>query len=192
MKYIDNKLTIEKVKVQDVAKKFGTPAYCYSYNQLKENIINFKKNFKSFSPLVCFAVKSNSNLNLIREICKLGLGADVVSLGELIKALKAGIKPNKIVFSGVGKTTEEISYAINKKILLINAESKSEIFEIERIAKKNKKIVNVGLRLNPNVDAKTLSQISTGKKENKFGVGEKDFLELVKYIKKSKNLNLNV
>ena len=114
----------------------------------------------------------------------------MVSIGELMKALKAGIKPNKIVFSGVGKTVEEIKYAVNKKILLINAESKSEIFEIERVAKKNKKNVNVGVRLNPNVDAKTLSQISTGKKENKFGVGEKDFLELVKYINRSKNLNL--
>ena len=190
MKYINNKLTVEDVSVQKIAKRFGTPAYCYSYKQLKENINNFKKSFKSFSPLICFAIKSNTNVNLISEICKLGLGADVVSLGELMKALKAGIKPNKIVFSGVGKTTEEINFAINKKILLINTESKSEIFEIERIAKKNKKNIDVGIRLNPNVDAKTLSQISTGKKENKFGVGEKDFLELVKYIKKSKNLNL--
>jgi len=190
MKYINKKLTIENVGVQNIAKKFGTPAYCYSYNQLKENINNFKKSFKSFSPIICFAIKSNTNVNLISEIGKLGLGADVVSIGELMKALKAGIKPNKIVFSGVGKTVEEIKYAVNKKILLINAESKSEIFEIERVAKKNKKNVNVGVRLNPNVDAKTLSQISTGKKENKFGVGEKDFLELVKYINKSKNLNL--
>ena len=190
MKYINNKLTIEKVKVQDISKKFGTPAYCYSFSQLKENINTFKKSFKSFSPLVCFAIKSNPNISLIREIGKLDLGADVVSIGELMKALKAGIRPNKIVFSGVGKTTEEINFAINKKILLINAESKSEIYEIERIAKKNNRIVNVGIRFNPNVDAKTLSQISTGKKENKFGVSEKDFLELVKYINKSKNLNL--
>ena len=190
MKYINNKLKIEKVNIQAIAKKFGTPAYCYSYDQLKENINYFKKSFESFSPLICFAIKSNTNINLIREIRKLELGADVVSLGELMKALKAGIKPNKIVFSGVGKTTEEINYAINKKILLINAESKNEIFEIERIAKKNKKNVNVGIRLNPNVYAKTLNQISTGKKENKFGIGEKDFLELTKYIKKSKNLSL--
>jgi len=190
MKYTNKKLIIEKIKVQDIAAKFGTPTYCYSYNQLKENIDNFKKSFKSFSPLICFAIKSNTNVNLISEICKFGLGADVVSMGELMKALKAGIKPDKIVFSGVGKTSKEIKYAINKKILLINAESKSEILEIERIAKKNKKNVNVGIRLNPNVDAKTLSQISTGKKENKFGVSEKKFLELVKYTNNSKNLNL--
>ena len=190
MKYINKNLSIERVKFSSIAKKFGTPTYCYSHKQLRENISNFKESFKSFSPLVCFAIKSNTNVSLIKEIGKLGLGADVVSLGELMKALKAGIKPNKIVFSGVGKTSEEINFAIKKKILLINAESKSEIFEIERIAKKHKKNVNVGIRLNPNVDAKTLSQISTGKKENKFGIVEKDFLELTKYINKSKSLNL--
>jgi diaminopimelate decarboxylase len=190
MKYIKKKLTIDKVKIEDIAKKFGTPSYCYSYLELKKNINNFKKNFKAFSPLICFAIKANTNVNLIKEIAKFGLGADVVSLGELMKALKAGIKPNKIVFSGVGKTSEEINFAINKKILLINAESKSEIFEIERIAKINKKNVSVGIRFNPNVDAKTLSQISTGKKENKFGIGEKEFLQLTKYIKKSQSLNL--
>ena len=105
-------------------------------------------------------------------------------------ALKAGINPKNIVFSGVGKTSSEIIYAIDKKILLINAESKSEIIEIERIAKSKKKIINIGIRLNPNTDAKTLSQISTGKKENKFGVEEKIFLELVNLSKNSKNINL--
>tara|TARA_B100001173_G_scaffold139514_1_gene121038 strand:- start:1005 stop:2219 length:1215 start_codon:yes stop_codon:yes gene_type:complete len=190
MKYINKQLRIEKANVLEIAKKFGTPAYCYSYKILKENINNFKKSFKSFSPLICFAIKSNTNVNLIREIKKLGLGADVVSLGELMKALKAGINPSKIVFSGIGKTTNEINFAINKKILLINTESESEILEIERIAKIKNKSVNIGIRLNPNIDAKTLNQISTGKKENKFGVDEKNFLKLVKYTKKSKNLNL--
>jgi len=190
MKYINNNLIIEKVKVQDIAKKFGTPIYCYSYKKLKENIISFKKKFKSFSPLICFAIKSNTNVNLIREIRKFGLGADVVSMGELMMALKAGVNPKKIVFSGVGKTSNEISYAVDKKILLINAESKSEINEIERIAQSKKKIVNIGIRLNPNTDAKTLKQISTGKKENKFGVDEKIFFDLVNYSKLSKNINL--
>ena len=190
MKYINKNLTIEKVNVQKIAKKFGTPTYCYSHKRLTENIKNFKKNFSSFSPLICFAVKSNTNVNLIREIRKLGLGADVVSMGELMMALKAGIDPKKIVFSGVGKTSKEISYAIDKKILLINAESKSEIIEIEKIAKSKKKIVNIGIRLNPNTDAKTLKQISTGKKENKFGVDEKTFFELVNFTNHSKNINL--
>ena len=190
MKYIKKKLTIDKVKIEDIVKKFDTPTYCYSYTQLKKNISNFKKNFKSFSPLICFAIKSNTNLRLIREIQKFGLGADVVSMGELMMALKAGINPKKIVFSGVGKTSKEISYAIDKRILLINAESKSEINEIDRIAKIKKKKVQIGIRLNPNTDAKTLSQISTGKKENKFGVNEKTFLELVSYCQNSKNISL--
>jgi len=190
MKYINKSLSIEKIKVQDIAKKFGTPIYCYSYKQLKENISNFKKNFRSFSPLICFAIKSNTNVSLIREIRKFGLGADVVSMGELMIALKAGIDPKKIVFSGVGKTSNEINYAIGKKILLINAESKSEINEIERIAKSKNKIVNIGIRLNPNTDAKTLKQISTGKKENKFGVDEKTFFDLINYSKLSQNINL--
>ena len=190
MKYIKKRLTIDKVVIDDIAKKFGTPTYCYSYTQLKKNINNFKKNFKSFSPLICFAIKSNTNLNLIREIQKFGLGADVVSMGELMMALKAGINPKKIVFSGVGKTSKEIGYAIDKKILLINAESKSEIKEIDRIARLKKKKVQIGIRLNPNTDAKTLSQISTGKKENKFGINEKTFLELISFCQNSKNINL--
>ena len=190
MKYINKRLTVEKVNFQRIAKKFGTPFYCYSYSKLKENINKFKKNFKSFSPLICFAVKSNTNVNLIREIKKFGLGADVVSLGELMIAIKAGIKPNKIVFSGVGKTSSELNFAINKKILLINAESLSEIMEINRLAKLRNKKVRVGVRLNPNTDAKTLNQISTGKKENKFGVNKDTFHKIVDFCKNSKNIDL--
>ncbi len=190
MIYKKNKLTIDNLDISSVAKKYKTPIYCYSLRKLKKNINNFKMNFKKINPLICYAVKANSNLGILREIKKNNLGADVVSLGELTKALKAGIKPKKIVFSGVGKISDEIEYAINKNILLINAESKSEILEIEKIAKRKKKIVNIGIRLNPNTDANTLKQISTGKKENKFGVTQKTFLELVSTVKKSKNLNL--
>ncbi|MDC0150735.1 diaminopimelate decarboxylase [Candidatus Pelagibacter sp.] len=190
MKYINQKLTIEKIPLQNIAKKYGTPAYCYSHEQLKNNINNFKRNFKSFSPLICFAIKSNTNINLINKIKNFGLGADVVSIGELMVALKAGINPKKIVFSGVGKTTNEINFAIDKKILLINAESKSEIKEIDRIANIKKKNVSIGIRLNPNTDPKTLSQISTGKKENKFGVNENTFIELVNFCKNSKYIDL--
>ena len=190
MKYSKENFLIENVRAEKIAKKFGTPCYCYSFNKLKDNINKFKKNFSTINPLICFAVKSNTNSKLLNEIKKFGLGADVVSVGELMKALKAGISSKKIVFSGVGKTSEEIKYAINKDILLINTESQSEIFEIERIAKSLKKKVNIGIRLNPNTDAKTLSQISTGKKENKFGVDEKKFIDLVAYVKSSRNLGL--
>jgi diaminopimelate decarboxylase len=190
MIYRKNKLTIDHLDISKIARKYKTPVYCYSLRKIKENIQNIKTHFKNINPLICYAVKANPNLGILREIKKNNLGADVVSVGELMKALKAGISPKKIVFSGVGKTFEEIEYAINKNILLINAESKSEILQIEKIAKKKKKIVDVGIRLNPNTDAKTLSQISTGKKENKFGVNQKVFLQLVNIVKKSQSLNL--
>ena len=170
MKYIKNSFYIENVQVDKLVKKFETPIYCYSKKVLNNNIKKFKKNFKTFSPLICFATKANSNLQILKEIKQNGLGADVVSKGEMMIALKAGISPSKIVFSGVGKTKSELAYAIEKKILLINAESRSEIFELEKIAKSKRKIVDIGIRLNPNTDAKTLKQISTGKSENKFGV----------------------
>ena len=135
--------------------------------KINENIKSFKNSFKSFSPIICFSTKSNCNLEILKLIKRSGLGADVVSKGELMIALKAGITSKKIVFSGVGKTRSELIYAIDKNILLINCESKSEILEIESIAKSKNKKVNIGIRLNPNTDAKTIKQISTGKKENK-------------------------
>ena len=190
MKYINNIFTIENCSINKVVEKFETPIFCYSQKKIKENISNFKKSFKSFSPIICFSTKSNSNLEILKEIKRNGLGADVVSKGELMIALKAGISSKKIVFSGVGKTRSELIYAIEKNILLINCESKSEILEIERIAKLKKKKVDIGIRLNPNTDAKTLKQISTGKKENKFGINEKTFIEVSRYIKASKFLNL--
>ena len=190
MKYINNIYTVERSKLTKVIKKFETPIFCYSEKKIKENIINFKRSFKSFSPIICFSTKSNCNLEILKLINRSGLGADVVSKGELMIALKAGINSKKIVFSGVGKTRPELIYAIDKNILLINCESKSEILEIESIAKSKNKKVDIGIRLNPNTDAQTIKQISTGKKENKFGVNEKTFIEISKYVKSSKFLNL--
>ena len=190
MRYKNNNYFIENISLDKLAIKYSTPLYCYSYNKLRSNIINFFTHFKKFSPLVCFAIKSNTNLNLIREIKNFGLGADVVSKGELMLALKAGVNKKKIVFSGVGKTESELKFAIEKKILLINSESESEIKIIEKIAKKKNVVVNIGIRLNPNTDANTLKQISTGKKENKFGVDEKTFLKLVSVLRTSKNIKL--
>ena len=190
MNFKSNKLYIENIEATKLAKKFGTPSYCYSLSKLKKNIQNFKKNFKSVNPLICFSVKSNSNLQILKEIRKAGIGADVVSKGELAIALKAGINPKKIVFSGIGKTFDEIKFAIEKNILLINTESESEIKEIENIAKTKKKKIDIGLRLNPNIDAKTLKKISTGKNEDKFGVAESNFLKILKKFKNSKYLNI--
>ena len=188
MNFKNNKLYIENIEATKIARKFGTPSYCYSLNRLKNNIRNFKNNFKSIKPLICFSVKSNSNLQILKEIKKSAMGADVVSKGELMIALKAGIHPKKIVFSGIGKTFDEIKFAIEKNILLINAESESEIKEIEKIAKTKKKKINIGLRLNPNIDAKTLKKISTGKNEDKFGVVESNFLKILKKFRDSKYL----
>ena len=190
MKYKKGHFYIENVSAEKIAKSFGTPSYVYSYEKIKNNINNFKKNFKTINPLICFSVKSNSNLKILNLICKLGLGADVVSKGELIRALKAKIKPEKIVFSGVGKTIEELKFAISKKILLINTESENEIIEIEKIARKSKKKINIGIRFNPNTDAKTLKNISTGKKENKFGLTKKKFLYILKKYKNSEFVNV--
>ena len=111
MKYKKKDLLIDNFRVKKIAQKYSTPLYCYSYNRIKENIKSFKKKFNVINPLICFAIKANSNKILLREIGKLGLGADVVSMGEIMMALKSGINGKKIVFSGVGKTTKEIKYA---------------------------------------------------------------------------------
>ena len=190
MKYKNNRYYIENISVDKICKIAGTPTYIYSYNKIKENILNFKKQFNSIDPLTCFSVKSNNNINILKIIKSFGLGADVVSMGELIRALKAGISPKKIVFSGVGKTKEELKFAIKNKILLINTESESELKMIEKIAKSMKKKIDIGLRLNPDTDAKTLSKISTGKKENKFGLDRRELLGIINNIKNSKYLNL--
>ena len=190
MNYKKNSLYIENISIQRIAKKFGTPAYCYSLNKLKLNIRNFIKYFRSINPLLCFSVKSNSNFQILKEINKMGMGADVVSKGELIMALKTGISPKKIVFSGVGKTFDELKFAIDKNILLINSESESEINQIEKISKIKKKKIDIGVRLNPNIDSKTLKKISTGKKEDKFGLTEINFLKAINKFKNSKYLNI--
>jgi len=190
MKYLNKSFLIERVKIKNLVKKFDTPIYCYSYEKLKKNVINFKENFKSFSPLICFAVKSNTNVNLLREIRKLGYGADVVSIGELLKAIKAGINPKKIVFSGVGKTEEEIRAAIKKRILLINVESENEAVLINKISKKLSRKTSIGIRLNPNVTGKTHKKISTGGKSEKFGLLYNDCVNLCQKIKRMKNLKL--
>ena len=181
---------VENISTEKLANRLGTPLYCYSLLKLRNNIINFKNYFKKINPLICFSVKSNANTSILREIKKLNCGADVVSKGEIIKAIKAGINNKKIVFSGVGKKLSELEYAVKKNILLINVESKSELLNIEKLAKIYNKKIDIGIRLNPNVDAKTIKQISTGKEDDKFGVSEKEFLNLVKYSKLSKLINL--
>lgn len=190
LRYVGKNLFVEKLSIKNILKKNKTPFYIYSENQITFNFLKFANTFRKTNPLICFAAKSNSNSNILRILGRLGAGADVVSGGELLKALKAGIKPNKIVFSGVGKTEEELKIAINKRILLINCESESEAKLINNLAKKLKKKVSIGFRLNPNVDAKTHKNISTGKAENKFGLSIKNFKIFLKTINSFKNIKL--
>ena len=190
LRYVGKNLFVEKLSIKNILKKNKTPFYIYSESQIAFNFLKFANTFKKTNPLICFAAKSNSNLNILRTLGKLGAGADVVSGGELLKALKAGIKPKKIVFSGVGKTEEELRIAINKKILLINCESESEAKLVNNLAGKLRKKMSIGFRLNPNVDAKTHKNISTGKAENKFGLSIKNFKVFLKTIRSFKNVNL--
>ena len=185
-----NNLCVENISAQKLVKKYRTPFYCYSLSQLRNNYHSLNDAFRDLKPIICFSVKSNSNLTLLRELKKMGSGADVVSIGELLKALKAGISPKKIVFSGVGKTEEEIRIAVKKKILLINVESESEINLINKISKKISRKTSIGMRLNPNVAGKTHQKISTGGKDEKFGLVYNDFINLCKKIRMMKNLKL--
>lgn len=191
IKFKNKKLTIEQLPVSFLARKISTPFYLYSKKQIKDNFLKFKKSFSNIDPLICFSVKSNSNSSILKLLKTLGSGADVVSGGELIKVLNSGIKPQKIVFSGVGKNADELQLAIKKKILLINAESESEVILINKISKAQKKITSIGLRLNPNIKAQTHKKISTGKTDDKFGLSKKDLISVINKIKKLKNVKLN-
>ena len=190
-KYVGQKLFVEKVSTINIIKKNKTPFYLYSETQLRDNYLSFEENFKKVKPLICFAAKANTNLTILKILGRLGSGADVVSGGELLKVIKAGIKPNKIVFSGVGKTEDELILAIKKNILLINIESESEAKLINKLAKKVNRKVSIGIRINPNVDAKTHKNISTGKAENKFGLSIKNFIDFYKNIDKFRNLKID-
>ena len=191
IRYKNNNLFVENVSVRRLASKFNSPFYLYSEGSIVENYKLFSNNFKRSNPLICFSVKANSNIQILKVLKKMGSGADVVSGGELLKAIKSGIKPNKIVFSGVGKTEDEIKLAIRKNILLINVESENEAILINKIAGKLKKRTAIGIRLNPDINAPTHKKISTGKAEDKFGLSKTNLISFCLNIKKLKNLRLN-
>ena len=188
--YKNDNLFVENVSVRRLASKLNTPFYLYSEGCIIENYKSFSNSFKKSKPLICFSVKANSNVQILKVLQKLGSGADVVSGGELLKAIKSGIKPNKIVFSGVGKTEEEIRLAIKKNILLINVESENEALLINKIAGKLKKRTDIGIRLNPDINAPTHKKISTGKAEDKFGLSKTNLISFCLNSKKLKNLRL--
>jgi diaminopimelate decarboxylase len=168
--YRDNELHAEEVAVSQIATAVGTPFYLYSSAAFIAQYRRFAEAFSSERPLICYAVKANSNLAVLRLFASLGAGADVVSEGELRRALAAGIPPEKILFSGVGKTRAEIEAALDAKIHQINVESVSELQRLSEVASARGRAVPIAIRVNPDVDARTHAKISTGLKENKFGI----------------------
>ena len=168
--YHNGELYAEGVDLKKIAREVGTPFYCYSSEKLTRNFEAYRRALADFHSTVCYSVKANTNLAVVSTLARLGGGADVVSAGEMYVAMKAGIPADKIVFSGVGKTAAELEAAIKNQILQINAESAAEVETINQIALRLGVKANVALRVNPDVDALTHVKITTGKKENKFGV----------------------
>jgi diaminopimelate decarboxylase len=175
--YQSGELYCENVPVRRIAHEVGTPFYLYSAATLSHHYRVFEAAFDGFPHIVCFAIKANANLAILRLFAGLGAGADIVSGGELYRALKAGVDPGKIVYSGVGKRPEEIRTALKAGILLFNMESSQELEEINRIAGALKKKARVALRINPDIDPQTHPYISTGLKKNKFGIDIERALE---------------
>ena len=168
--YKDNELYCESVAIADIAKAVGTPFYLYSSATLAHHFNTFDKSFAELSHLTCFAVKSCSNLAILRLFSTLGGGADIVSGGELYRSLKAGIDPRRIVYSGVGKTEEELRYGLVSGILMFNVESEQELEKLQQVAQEQDLVAPVSFRVNPDVDPKTHAYISTGLAKNKFGI----------------------
>ena len=175
--YTQDELYCEDVPVSEIVREVGTPVYIYSHATLRRHFDVFDSAFKGVNHLTCFSMKSNSNGAVLNVFSQQGGGVDIVSGGELFRALKAGIDPGKIVYSGVGKREEELVYALESGILLFNVESPQEMHCLNRVAEGMGKKAKVALRVNPDVDPKTHPYISTGLKENKFGVNIKDALE---------------
>lgn len=168
--YRNHELYCEKIPIHEIAEKMGTPLYLYSYNTLVRHFTVFNEAFKGIPHLVCYSAKANSNIALLRLFTSLGGGVDIVSGGELFRALKGGADPKKIVFSGVGKREDEIEYALKTGILMFNVESAQELQRINDLAGRSGMKAPIAIRVNPDIDPKTHPYISTGLKKNKFGI----------------------
>ncbi len=158
------------IDFSNLSNKYSTPLYVYDFDHISEQYNQLKEAFRARKSLICYAIKANSNLSVVQHLGKLGAGCDCVSIGEINRALVAGITPYKIIFSGVGKKDDEIEEALKKDILMINLESEAELDRVEMKAKEIDKIARISIRVNPNIDPKTHPYISTGLHENKFGV----------------------
>lgn len=188
--YRNGEMFAEDVPLKRIAREVGTPAYVYSLATLKRHFKVFDEAFTKVRHIVCFSVKANSNLALLRAFAKEGSGFDIVSGGELFRALKVGADPKKIVFSGVGKKKEEIEYALNTGILMFNVESEQELMALNDIASGIGKRAPISLRVNPDVDPQTHPYISTGMKKAKFGVDIKKSLETYRTAISLKNVEV--
>jgi len=189
-RYVGNRLYCEDVAVESLARKYGTPLFIYSQRTLTEHFQKLDRALAPLDHLICFAMKSNSNQAVLRTLADLGGGFDIVSEGELRRAMAAGADPGKCVFAGVGKTEAEIEYALRQGVYSFNAESEPELARINRIAARLKKIAPVSVRVNPNVDAHTHAKITTGTYENKFGVAFEEIEGVYARAAKLKNLRL--
>ncbi|HEY1663358.1 MAG TPA: diaminopimelate decarboxylase [Verrucomicrobiae bacterium] len=169
-RYIGKKLFCEGVAIETLVKKFGTPLYIYSQNTLTDHFQKLDSALAPLDHLVCFAMKSNSNLSVLRALANLGGGFDIVSGGELRRVIAAGGDPRKCVFAGVAKTEAEIEFALRQSVYCFNVESEPELQRIDRVAARLRKIAPVAIRINPNIDAHTHAKITTGTYENKFGI----------------------
>jgi len=187
----NNELFAEEVSVESIAKKFGTPLYIYSRATIERHWHAFDQAAGSQKHLICYAVKANSNLAILNTLAKLGSGFDIVSKGELARVLQAGGDPKKVVFSGVGKSEEEIRYALTIGIYCFNVESFPELERISHIAGQMGKVAPISIRVNPDVDAGTHPYISTGLKENKFGISMEEALPAYQYAHQSPFLTVN-
>jgi diaminopimelate decarboxylase len=169
--YRDNKLFCEESDLAQIAEAYGTPLYVYSRHTVLDHLQRLNAALKGLDHEICYAVKANSNLSLLRLLAESGAGFDIVSGGELYKVLTSGGSASKCTFAGVGKTREEIAYALHNEVLSFNVESEGELLTIQEVAKSLDKIAPIALRVNPDVDAATHKYISTGKSQNKFGIG---------------------
>src|SRR5262245_45298673 len=188
--YNRGKLYCENISIESLVKKYGTPLYIYSQKTLDDHFEKLDSALAPLDHLICYAVKANSNLAVMRTLANLGGGFDVVSEGELRRVIAAGGDPKKCVFAGVGKTEQEIEFALRKGIYSFNVESEPELARINRVAARIKKIAPVAVRVNPNVDAHTHAHITTGTYENKFGI-QFEHVEAV-YARASKLKNLRL
>lgn len=189
-RYVGNKLRCEQVSIESLVRKFGTPLYVYSQHTLSDHFQKLDKALAPLDHLICYAMKANSNAAVMRTLANLGGGFDTVSGGELRRVIAAGGNPKKCVFAGVGKTEQEIEFALRKGIYCFNVESEAELVRINRVAARLKKVAPVAVRVNPNVDAGTHAKITTGTYENKFGIAFEQVEGVYARASKLKNLRL--